>query len=385
MAQPGQLSRSKRLLFTVTLIVLVPLLAFVLFEGGSSAVLLASDVLTAAWMPPERKYSQYDSLLGWVSTPNTVIKGMYGPGVDLTINAQGVRSTREIAARPAPGRVRMICSGDSFALGFGVDDDKSWCDRLTVLEPRLEAVNMGQAAYGLDQAYLWYRRDGLRFDPDLHIVSFIWAVIGRIGESHFAGYPKPVLVARHDTLEVTNVPVSPQAYYSPVLTSWIRNSRLALRPLRSFELGRRVRAALTDREALQVSGDSTLLATASLIVEELARINQRRGTVMVLVHLPAEDDATNPAHDAWNRRLRTLADSLGVLYVDLGEDLRQLSPDSLRQIYIPEDGHYTELGNDWVAERLRTHMKQFPQTSALLRRGPMPNQPSSRADARAEQ
>lgn len=384
MPQPGQPSRRKRFLFTLLLIVLVPLGAFVLFEGGSSALLLASDVLTATHMPPERKYSEYDSLLGWVSTPNTVIKDMYGPGNDLTINAQGIRSTTVIASRVPPGRVRTICSGDSFALGFGVDDGKGWCERLSVLEPRLEPVNMGQAAYGLDQAYLWYQRDGIRFDPDLHIVSFIWAVIGRISETHFAGYPKPVLVTRNDTLQVTNVPVPPQAYSSPVLTSWIRNSRLALRPLRSFELGRRVRAILTDREAVLASGDSAILATAGLIVEELARINEKRGTTMVLVHLPAEDDGAYPAHGLWNRGLRTLADRLGVLYLDLGEDLRRLSPDSLRQIYIPDDGHYTELGNAWVAERVLAHMKAFPATAALLAGERRPAASQRRTDVSAK-
>ena len=42
------------------------------------------------------------------------------------------------------------------------------------LDPRFESVNMRQGGYGLDQAYLWYQRDGTRLAHDVHIFAFIF-------------------------------------------------------------------------------------------------------------------------------------------------------------------------------------------------------------------
>ncbi|MGH2570030.1 MAG: hypothetical protein ACRDGR_02310 [bacterium] len=138
----------KQLGFAVAAVIL----GLLLIEGASRVALFAIDrrgELT------ERKHTTYDDELGWVNVPSTTVKDLYGPGRSLTINAQAFRGKREYEKTPPPGVTRLLCSGDSFTLGWGVDDDDTWCARLERENPELEVVNMGQGGYGIDQAYLW--------------------------------------------------------------------------------------------------------------------------------------------------------------------------------------------------------------------------------------
>lgn len=106
----------------------------------------------------------------------------------------------------------MICSGDSFTLGYGVRDDETWCHQLMQLDDRLETVNMGQGGYGFDQAYLWFRRDGVRLAHHVQVFAFISDDFRRMERVEFIGYAKPVLRVVGDSLRVDNVPVPRRGY-----------------------------------------------------------------------------------------------------------------------------------------------------------------------------
>ena len=140
------------------------LMGLVLLEGISSAVLFVRGI-ARAWRGPlaERTHTRYDELLGWVNEENVEIPDLYGEGLSIKTNSQGFRADRDYNVTPPAGKVRIICSGDSFTLGYGVDNDHTWCQLLTTFDDRLQTVNMGQGGYGIDQAYLWYERDGIPF------------------------------------------------------------------------------------------------------------------------------------------------------------------------------------------------------------------------------
>jgi len=122
----------------------------VVIEGLASYALLARDIMTHP--VAERRHTKYDPDLGWVNEPSVHIPNMYGQGVYLKTNSQGFRSNHDFDTVVPNGKYRIICSGDSFTLGYGVDNDHTWRQVLTSLDPRLETVNMGQGGYGVDQA-----------------------------------------------------------------------------------------------------------------------------------------------------------------------------------------------------------------------------------------
>ena len=44
----------------------------------------------------------------------------------------------------------------------GVGNDDVWCKLLESIDNRIETVNLGQGGYGVDQAYLWYKRNSFK-------------------------------------------------------------------------------------------------------------------------------------------------------------------------------------------------------------------------------
>ena len=159
--------------------------------------------------PPvaESLYTAYDRDLGWVNLPNVYLPNMYGPGKYLRTNSQRFRNNEDFTQQVPPGKTRIICSGDSFTLGFGVDNDHTWPQLLATRAPNIETVNMGQGGYGADQAYLWYKRDGAPLDHNIQILALISPDFYRMQHSSFNGYGKPMLAVENDHLVTTNVPV----------------------------------------------------------------------------------------------------------------------------------------------------------------------------------
>ena len=134
---------------TIVVATLATLVVLAILEGLASFWLSFRDRPRVLWATG-RKRSSYDADLGWINRPNTYIPDMYGPGRYLKINSQGFRNDHEFAPVVAKGRLRVVCSGDSFAFGEGVANDKTWCEVLGQLDPRLEPLNLGQTGYGID-------------------------------------------------------------------------------------------------------------------------------------------------------------------------------------------------------------------------------------------
>src|SRR5712692_3868789 len=211
---------AKRVLFGAITALGVPFAVLALIEGASSLLLVAFELSRPVQVVAGRTHIDYDSLLGWANRPSLFDRDLYGPGVYLRTNAQGFRNDHPFPTAAPPGRIRLVCSGDSFTLGWGVDNDHTWCALLERKNPRLDTVNMGQSGYGADQAYLWYKRDGRPLQHDLQIFAVVLDDFVRMRSSFF-GYLKPVLVREGDTLRVANVPVPRWSYRMPHVAAFL--------------------------------------------------------------------------------------------------------------------------------------------------------------------
>jgi len=111
-------------------------MAFLLLEGLSSTILCVHDsIFTYRGQLGESYYTRYDPELGWASTPGVRLPNFFGPGIGITINSQGLRG--QDTAIEASG-FRIVCSGDSFTFGYGVDDEHAWCSLLLRSRPQFE-------------------------------------------------------------------------------------------------------------------------------------------------------------------------------------------------------------------------------------------------------
>ncbi len=326
----------------------------------SLAVLGAAD-LVLAWRDSgetpglaEEAHCVYDPELGWANEKGARVEDLYGPGRSLTINAQGFRAREEYARAVPPGRFRVICLGDSFTLGYGVDDASTYPAELEALAPGIQAVNMGQGGYGVDQCYLWYRRDGAELDADLLQLAFIAPDFERIGETRFQGeYPKPVLTVEDGALRLPEGPL-PRDWES---RDGSRRFRRFVDELALGELVRRWKrhGALPLPEPVSPAHREV----AELVLADLARLARERGQGFVLVHLPLRQYVGTPGELlAW---LGSRAGALGIPLVDLAAEFEELSPGERDASWLA-DGHLNPFGNRWVAGRLLAHLRErFPE------------------------
>ena len=92
------------------------------------------------------------------------------------INNQGMRANYDYGYKKPEGVKRIISLGDSFTIGYEVDFEKCFS---SVLERdlnasglKVEVLNCGVSGFSNAEQYLYLKRELLRYDPDLVVVSF---------------------------------------------------------------------------------------------------------------------------------------------------------------------------------------------------------------------
>jgi len=336
---------------------------FILLEGVSSAFLLVDDLARYSRRPlTERVHSRYDPLLGWVNLPGLDLRDVYGPGSRFRTNSRGFRNDRDFTVEVPSGKIRVVCLGDSFTMGYGVSNDEAWCQVLESLDGRVESVNMGQGGYGLDQAYLWYLRDGIRIRHDILLFSFITEDFLRVGRDNFLGYSKPVLKVQEGRLVPTHVPVPRRSYYFP----WVRENAAIFIRLRSLELFRRLFDPAQEGQAHPPGPDiGKILETASMIFGDLQRSTRETGNVLVLVYLPVSQDYQARSSDPWREFVRREAERRGIPYVDLVAEFRKLPAGEAGHVF---KDHYSVEGNRFVAKTILSRLMSLPAASERFSR-----------------
>ncbi len=366
MSSTGRREKILRAARLVAINLLLAVMLAALLEGAASFYLLIDEMRTTRLIT-ERSHTEYDPDLGWVNLPGVDIPDLYGPGRALRTNSQRLRADVDYSIDVPTDRTRVICSGDSFTLGHGVGNEHTWCHELTALDPRLETLNMGQGGYGAGQAYLWYKRDGVGFDHDIHLFTFITTDFARrLTCDSFRGYGKPMLRLVDGNLEVTNTPVPRPAYMAPRLFQNLHAvERLALTQLLrktrgepEEEVEETQASRLVTIAGCEMDDAETMGITAAMF-EDLARINREKGSDLVLVHLPRRVDYRTRNSDRWRKVLRRQAAQLGIPYLDLIEDLNALGEAEVGSFFLP-DGHLTVAGNRWVAERILERLARRP-------------------------
>lgn len=100
-------------------------------------------------------------------------------GVSVKTNSCGLRSP-EIPLTKSPNTFRIAILGDSFAFGWGVEQDQSFASVIertlntyTAGNPKVEVLNFGVPGYSTFQEVASFLEKGLDFDPDAVLLYFI--------------------------------------------------------------------------------------------------------------------------------------------------------------------------------------------------------------------
>ena len=116
-----------------------------------------------------------DAELGWKLRPGA--EDVWG-GVRVRINAKGLRGPELDYAKP-PGVTRILYLGDSVPFGFKIaSHERTFPYRIAaILErrtgARVETVNTGVGGYSPWQTYRVLAGEGVRYQPDVVVLSFV--------------------------------------------------------------------------------------------------------------------------------------------------------------------------------------------------------------------
>ena len=111
-------------------------------------------------------YGRHSQELGWDINKNA-------SSALANSNSQGIRGNKDYSLIPSNGIVCLSTFGDSYTHGDGVGNEDTWQERLNNLASNIEVLNFGVNGYGLDQSFLRYQRDGIKFNSHIVLIGFL--------------------------------------------------------------------------------------------------------------------------------------------------------------------------------------------------------------------
>ena len=159
--------------------------------------------------PDQRSLWAYHPHLGW--TNRVGHRGVFDNGhfrVHVAINALGLRGPEVTAPKP-PSTRRVLVIGDSFAWGFGVEYEEIFGTRLAADLPNTDVINGGVSGYSTDQALLWLRTEGRRYEHDVvvYVLSGNDDIMNHMQLAYWIYYKPSFRLTGEGNLVLQGVPV----------------------------------------------------------------------------------------------------------------------------------------------------------------------------------
>ena len=295
---------------------------------------------------PERGiFWVHDPLLGWHHRPGQ--HGFFEIGdlrTEVRINSRGLRD-REYPHQRVAGQRRILVVGDSFAWGFGVEQDEAFSERMEASLTGVEVINAGVSGFSTDQELLWLRSEGVKYRPDLVILL----LAGNDEEMNrrraaFLVYSKPYFVLdENGHLELRGVPVPlPPALRRLAYLACTRSALVNFVTGRSARVLRRLRARGESRAG--AGGKRQPFELTVALIDEMRRVAEGAGARFMIgatgMYWPLE---THTRFD----QLTAALERRGIELIDVEAD--GFDPQHMR---LPGDGHWSPDGHAIVARRV---------------------------------
>ena len=311
---------------------------------------LLKQLPTSYWVP--------DELLGWTIGPNRG-RGMY------CSSGEGIRSVApDVRYADRQPQHRIATVGDSFTFADEVSFEASWPNRLEQqLGSKIQVLNFGVSAYGIDQAYLRYLRDVRPWHPNLVVLGFIWHDLYRslvvytfVSTPKWASpFAKPRLVADAGTVRPLNVPVPspPEILSAHAVTDLpfleydlgFEPMEWTWRPYHHSYLVRFVLSRLHPSWNGSEDVSRQAIALGEEIIASFARIATDEGSTPLVVYFPGRSDFEGSARPEKISVLGFLRERR-IRYEDLTSCLSKFD---VSDLFIEGRTHYSHEGNARVA------------------------------------
>ncbi|MEO8225751.1 MAG: SGNH/GDSL hydrolase family protein [Gammaproteobacteria bacterium] len=274
----------------------------------------------------------------------------YVPGdydVRVTTNSAGMRGRREYTVEPAPGTWRVLVLGDSFAFGYGVEDDDVVSavleDLLNDRRPatgRYEVINLAVSGFGQAEELVTYEARGRAYRPGVVAILYFENDIGNNAVAELYTETPDGGVTRTDKSYLPGAKLQERLYaIAPI--RWLFEHSQAWNLIRN-RLSVLVQNSLLRKQGLQKFDDATTpaLGLTRSLLRQMATEIRADGARVIFVIVP------NPAEMHSNFPLT--ADEVTALGATLVDGREFLTPAD----YYPRDGHWRASGHRKAAEKL---------------------------------
>lgn len=380
---------SRNLIFKLVSVFLGLLVSLVLLEAGVRLLGLSSGL---KFIP--------DPYVGWVHrASHTYTSRMEGRTIEIKINSRGLRD-HEYAYEKPENTFRILVLGDSFTEAFQVHMDDSFPK---LIENRLnnesagevQVINAGASGYGTDNELLFYRHEGLKYEPDIVLLALY---IGndirnnwyKLENQDAGGTQKPYFVPEGDGLAIREFPFFRQeSLFSRVkmflnihvrLYSFLRETKNNLRHRDSLEKAGMPIDFNLFKESYSSEWDNAWKVTKALLLKLNTEVKQKNARLYVVL-IPSQmqvhkniweeqkiqfEKMQNTVWDM-DKPNRILDDFLArndIAYIDLLPDYRKFSARIGKELYLRSDGHWNEAGHKLAADLI---VKDLARSSVIPR------------------
>lgn len=307
----------------------------------------------------------------------------------VSTNAQGFRGAGPLAGAGPDKPLRVLCLGDSFTYGVGVDDRNTFPALLqTYLQTRfpdrrVEVVNAGVPFYDIFDELSYYRDKGRLLAPDVVVLQFYINDLEAMANAFFRqdllkrqggvynafdqslGFE--VVERRLNDWLASRFPGLDRLRQSPAAPSG--PSPASTGPFRAyhFQPSPAERALLADKTALLDARNLPAMArfwtNYRLALRTLRDEVQRDGAAFLLLLAPdvqqVREDLNGPA-----AALAPFCQENGIPFIDLARQLRALSRDDPdRAFLVPRNNHPNAEGNTVMAKAVADALHRAPGTN----------------------
>lgn len=305
-----------------------------------------------------------DYLLGWKLIPHTkhLFRKEEQPYL-IVINSKGLRD-REHSYEKSKGLFRIVVVGDSFVFGSGgVEASDRFTDILEKSTRNVEVINMGVPAYGTDQEYLYLKREGLKYHPDLVILCVFAADFAR---SFFTVNPSNGRPKGYFSITAGQLVFHPPSF--PVFYKLSQRSYLLGLSYMALD---KVFRSYWKVHQLDVINPQDRVDTFKHLFIGARDLCKEQGSKFVVVYFPWHGQKNKGFIE---QTLDELAASEDIKILNLMNDMDRANTE--KRAYFEHDIHFNESGHQAVAKALQEYLV----TNGLLNSAALQPKTASRPD-----
>ncbi|MCB0419845.1 MAG: SGNH/GDSL hydrolase family protein [Bdellovibrionales bacterium] len=274
---------------------------------------------------------KFDSLLGW-SQKESFQDRFQGPefSIQVSTNQYGMRDNFYLTQKQKPKR--MLVLGDSFAWGWGVEQEDIFSEILEKKHPEWEILNTAVPGYGTDQELLALQVKWKEFKPDIILLLFCGNdLINNVNSSQYY-MNKPLYRLQMDHLVAPQGNVPPASAHQSVFRFLARHMILLKEILVGIE--RPINKFLDTR----IPKSEKIKITLKLL-EKINSESNAMGAQFILVSVPMRK--------VFRDSLSIAAERKGHLYMPLDEAFSNTATQ-----FLFEDGHWNKAGHVIAAKAI---------------------------------